>query len=155
MAQRLDVRYITCYTDGSAAREVAPVEPFHTLKLPRVKKHKRLVLHVDPVAICGTVLSLVLIVSMIVGAVQLNRARQEAARMEAYVQTLRRENEELTVKYRDGIDMDHVMQTAKALGLVPVEQVKHITIRVPEGPQPQQQLSFWEQVYTFLTGLFA
>lgn len=154
MAQRLDVRYITCYTDGSAAREVAPVEPFHTLKLPRVKKHRRLVVHVDPIAICGTVLSLVLIVSMIVGAVQLNRARQEAARMEAYVQTLRRENEELTVKYRDGIDMDHVMQTAKALGLVPVEQVKHITIRVPEGPQPQQ-LSFWEQVYTFLTGLFA
>jgi hypothetical protein len=51
--------------------------------------------------------------------------------------------------------MEHVMQTARALGLVPVEQVKHITIRFPEEVQPQQQLSFWEQVYTFLTGLFA
>jgi cell division protein FtsL len=148
MAQRLDVRYITCYTDGSAAREVALVEPFHTLKLPRVKKQKRLVLHVDPIAICGIVLSLVLIVSMIVGAVQLDQARREATRMEAYVQTLRQENQELTQKYRDGIDMEHVMQTARALGLVPVEQVKHITIRFPEEVQPQQQLSFWEQVYT-------
>ena len=44
MARQLDVQYIRFYTDGSAAHKVAPVAPLKTIKLPKIKKHKRIYL---------------------------------------------------------------------------------------------------------------
>lgn len=154
MAQRLDVHYVSYYTAGSAAREAAPVQPFKTLRLPRQRKQKKIMLSVDPIALAGVLMSVVLIVCMIAGAIELVQVRQEAAQMEAYVQMLRQENQELTIEYKNGYDLDEVKRTAIALGLVPREQVKHITIPMPET-QEVREVNLWDQICTFLTDLFA
>lgn len=154
MAQRLDVRYVSYYTDGSAARKAAPVQPFVTAKLPRVKKQKRIVVHVDPVATAGILLSAVMLVLLIVGAVQLSSTRENAARMEAYVQTLQQENAELTATYESGYDLEDVRKTALALGFVPKDQVKHVTLQLPKTVEKETP-GAWERFCTFLTGLFA
>ena len=138
MAQQLDVRYVSCYTQGSAARELAPVQPFKTLRLPKIRKQKKRVLRVDPIALAGIVMSVFLICSMISGIVELTKLRKEVAIMNTYVQTLQTENDALTEEYRMGLDLEAVRMTAKALGLVPREQVKHVTIEIPAEQAPAQ-----------------
>ena len=154
MAQRLDVQYVHFYTDGNAARKTAPVTPLQTMKLPKVKKQKRITLHVDPVAIGGILMAAVMLVLITVGIVDLSKAQKELTVMESYVQELRAENVVLDAEYTNGFDLAEVEKTALALGLVPSEQVKHVTVRVPITPE-EKPPNIWEQFYIFLAGLFA
>ncbi len=154
MARQLDVQYIRFYTDGSAARKVAPVAPLKTIKLPKTKKHKKITLHIDPIAIGGIVMAAVMLILMLVGVAQLTNTRQELVSMQSYVQTLQEEKISLEATYEQGYDLEAVEQTALALGLVPKEEVKHVSIRVPQ-PKIEEEPGAWEQFYTFLTGLFA
>lgn len=154
MAQRTDIRYIQFYTDGSAARKIAPVAPLKTIKLPKVKKQKRITVHLDPVAVLSIGMAIVMTVLIAVGMVQLNNARSEMQTMSAYVDTLREENTQLQQSYAEGYDLEQIEQTALALGLVPVEQVQHVRIALPQIQQPEEPSS-WERFTTFLAGLFA
>ena len=153
MARQLDVQYVRFYTDGSAARKVATVEPIKPLHLPKVKKHTRLVFRVDPIATAGIIVSALMLVLMIVGVFQLKSAQESAYTMEAYVSRLEAENAELTAQYEASYDLDKVEQTALALGMVPRDQVQHVTIRVPDVQE--EPATIWDNLYTFLTGLFA
>ena len=154
MAQHPDVQYICFYTDGSAARKVAPVAPLQTIRLPKIKKNKKLVLHIDPVAIAGIIMAAVMLILMTVGAVELQNARNQLETMYNYVETLEQKNATLQTTLSGGYDVVEIERTARALGMVPREQVKHITITLDEEPIEQEPNS-WEQFYTFLTGLFA
>jgi len=154
MARQPDIQYIRYYTDGSAARKFAPLAPFKTLKLPKIKRKKRITLHIDPLAIAGILMAVVMTVLMAVGIANLNAATRDLRTMESYVQTLAEENLQLQQTFRDGYDLEEVKTTALALGLVPKEQVLHITIRIPPETVVEEPSS-WEQFCTFLTGLFA
>jgi len=154
MAQRLDIRYVAFRTDGTAARKAAEVQPFKLLKLPKAKKQKKIVVHVDPVAVAGIVMSVTMVIMLTVGFIQLHTARKDASVMASYVQTLREENETLSAAYENSYDIESVKTTAMALGLVQKDQVKHVTIQVPEVAESEQP-GAWERFCTFLTGLFA
>lgn len=152
MAQRLEVTYISGYTEGSAARELKPVQPFKKLRLPKFRKKKRRVICMDPVAIGAIALSAVLLVAMLAGMAEFLKLRDEAQIMEQYVQTLQEKNEELEAAYKAGYNLDDVRKNVTALGYVPLEQVERIAMEIPEII-PQQRLSVWERVYTFLVNL--
>ena len=153
MARQFDVQYISAYTVGSAARKLElPKAPKVTRKRA-TRRAKKIVLHVDPLAILGILVAGVMMIAMTVGVCRLVDARQELVAMDAYVQTLRQENAELQEAYDAGYDLENVRQTALALGMVPVEQVKQVTIQI-QAPQPEPP-SGWEQFCTFLAGLFA
>lgn len=154
MARQPDVQYIRFYTDGSAARKVAPVAPLKTMKLPKIRRHKKITLHIDPIAIGGIVMAAVMLILMLVGMAQLTNAKNELHTMQNYVQTLQQDNISLEATYEQGYDLAAVEQTALALGLVPKEEVRHVTIHVPQ-PEVEEEPGAWEQFYTFLTGLFA
>ena len=154
MARHPNVQYIRFYTDGSTARKVEPVAPLKTIRLPKVRKVKRITLHIDPIAVAGIVMAAVMLVLMVVGVAQLKHARQEMQVMASYVDTLTQENDQLRTTLSQGYDLEEIQRTATALGLVPKDQVKHVTIQVPQ-PQIEQEPGAWEQLYTFLTGLFA
>ena len=154
MAQRTDIRYVQFYTDGSAARKVAPVAPLKTIKLPKIKKQKRITLCIDPIAVASIGMALMMAVLIVVGVVQLNAARQDMQTMSAYVQTLQEENTQLQQTFNEGYDIEQVERTALALGLVPVEQVRHVSVTLPEIQEPVEPTA-WEQFTTFLSGLFA
>ena len=154
MARQPDIQYIRYYTDGSAARKVAPLAPLKTLKLPKIRLKKRITLRIDPLAIAGILMAVVMSVLMVVGMVKLETASQELQTMESYVQTLSQENGQLQQTFREGYDLEEVKTTALALGLVPKDQVQHITLRVPPEQVVEEPTS-WERFCTFLTGLFA
>ena len=154
MAQRLDVQYVQFYTDGSAARKVAPLAPLKTMKLPQLKKTKRIVLHIDPVAIAGICMAVFMIVLMVVGAVQLTQQRRQLSEMTLYVENLQTENQILEDRFEQKCDLEQIENTARALGLVPKEEVRHVTISAPDMIE-QDAPNSWERFYIFLTGLFA
>lgn len=154
MAQRLDVKYVRFYTDGTAARKIAPLQPFKTMKLPFVKPQKIRTFRIDPVATAGIVMAAVMFILLIVGTCNLTKAREEAAQMETYVQKLQEENTDLEVEYRGSYKLEDVQKTADALGLVPKDQVTHITIQMPDEPT-SEKVHLLDRLYTFLTGLFA
>ena len=154
MARRLDVQYVQFYTKGNAAYKVAPVAPLPTAKLPRVKKQKRIVLHIDPVAVAGIIMAAFMMVLMTVGVIQLHNARQNVVALENQVDALWQEHRQLNAAYEDGYDIADVEKTALALGMVPREEVTQIVMQVPDVPE-EKEPGPWERIYTFLTGLFA
>ena len=154
MARQLDVQYVRFYTDGSAARKVAAVEPLKQMKLPKAKKQKRLVFHIDPVATMGIVVSVLMFVLMVVGVSQLNAAQQRAEVMQTYVNELKAENASLSATYEASYDLQKVEETALALGMVPRDQVQRVSIRVPVL-ETEENPGAWDRFYTFLTSLFA
>ena len=154
MAQRTDIRYVQYYTDGSAARKLMPVAPLKTIKLPKVKKQKRVTVFIDPIAVVSIGMALMMAVLIVVGMVRLDAARQEMQTVSAYVDTLREENTQLQQTFVEGYDLEQIESTAIALGMVPKQQVEHIAVRLPVI-QEEPELTPWERFTTFLTGLFA
>ena len=155
MARQTDVRYIRFYTDGSAARKVDIVKPAPRTTLPqRSKKQKKIVLFVDPVAILGIVTAVVMVIIMTASLFMLNAAEDRATAMEHRVEVMQQENEALQAEYEASYDIEQVEQTALALGMVPKDQVEHIQLYV-DVPVNSETPGTWDQIWSFLTGLFA
>ena len=156
MAQKKTSRYIQFYTAGSAAQKVELVDEREWAPLPEYQLRRRKAIHIDPVAIIGILVAVFLMATMLLGVNQLVNARQEAMQMEEYVAQLQAENHELSQKYAEGYDLSIVEKTALNMGMVPVEQAPQITIQV-QMPEVEtvQSVTLWEQITTFLTGLFA
>lgn len=154
MARKPDIQYIRFYTDGSAARQIAPISSVKKAELPRPRKQKRRIIHVDPVASLSIVVAVCMLVLMTVGIFEFRAAQREALAMEQYVQQLTLENEALTDTFEAGFDLAEVERTALALGMIPKEQAEHVTIQL-SGVQVEEEVSLWERISMFLAGLFA
>ena len=156
MAQNVDVRYVQFYTQGSAAKRIAPAAIPLISKLPKPKKRKIQRIYVDPVATLGIVVAVSMLIMMVVGISQLRVEQQKTAQMMSYVERLQQENDSLQAEYLAECNMEEVEKTALALGMIPREDALYTPIEV-ELPQLEsaQQASIWQRIGTFLTGLFA
>ena len=155
MPRKPDIQYVRFYTDGSAARQIEVQSPHkHKTTVSRPKKRKGYVLHVDPLAVGGTVLAVVMLVMMLVSSLQLVVARQQLSDTKAYVTTLTQSNERLLRTYEESYDLEEVEKSALALGMVPVSQVPVITVEI-EQDQIVEEVTFWERMSAKITELFA
>ena len=156
MARKAEVRYVNFYTAGSAAYKYdpQPIRQKKEVKLPKPKRQKRIVVHVDPVAILGICMAVVLLVCMVVGLVQLSAAQRQANEMQSYVNTLSQRNAELRATYEQGYDPDEIYEIATAMGMIPAEQAQRIQISIPETEAVEEPTA-WDSFWTFLVGLFA
>ena len=158
MALQPDIMYVSYYTAGSAAydmnrkSEKPKAAPVHKRRR-HVKKQR--VIAVDPVAVIGIAVAICMFFALISGVQQYQDTLELNQRMESYVEQLQNENTALQHTYENSYDALSVYEMATAIGMVPQAQVEHVQISV-EIPQAQEvQLSFWENVSLFLTGLFA
>ena len=156
MAKKTEIQYIRLYTEGSAARSVdfSPPRKKSRTRLPKPRKERKLLIKVDPIAACGTVVACVMLVFMIVGVTQLWQTQREAKQLSQYVAQLQEQNTALQSSYQSGYDLEKIEDMALVLGLVPEEQVCHVTIQVEE-PQPEREESWRQNIATFLAELFA
>ena len=154
MAQHPKVEYIRMYTDGSAARKLEIAAPVKKASAPRTRKQKKILVYVDPVAIAGIAVAVIMFVVIAASVINLYGVQQETAVLERYVTDLRAENAVLLSEYESNIDLAKIEKTALALGMVPREEVRHVTVQV-EASAAQETTDTWGQVRTFLTGLFA
>lgn len=155
MARQPEIQYIRYYSDGSAARQLAPAPHQKRRSVPQAARQpvKQTVIEIDPLATLALIVAIAMVIMMLVGWAKLSSARQQQERMTAYVEQLEQQNKELTEYFESGYSLEAVEQAALALGLVPEEQVRHVQIRVPQQEEaPVEQLSWWERIYTFLAG---
>jgi len=154
MAQRVDVQYIQYYTPDSTARRVMPTTTpvLHPARPTTKRKIKRI--YVDPVAALGIVVATCMMIMMAVGVSQLRAESAKSAVMADYVASLEVQNQQLQAEYAASYDLAEVEKTALALGMIPAAEAKHTTVAI-DIAEPQAELTFWNRISTFLTGLFA
>ena len=134
MARQPEVQYIRLYTQGSSARQLEMTPPERKkprTQLPKPRRVKARVIRLDPLALCATVVAAVMLVMIVVGCVALYQAEAYGEQMERYVDSLTVENQVLAQTYAEGYDLEEVRQIALSLGLVPVEEVTHISLELP------------------------
>ena len=155
MAQQTVVQYVRYYTPGSAAQKVLPASSFRkAVARPAAKKQRLHKVYIDPVATFGIVVAVCMLIFMAVGIAGLNRASREVQATQAYVDQLNQENERLSQQYRESYDLKEVEHLALVMGMIPQTEAARVTISVPHI-QPEQEMTTWQQIGTFLTGLFA
>ena len=160
MAEKPKIQYVgQFYIHGSEARALAQQEQEKAKRnLPVSRRVPIKKIYVDPVALCGIVVAVAMLVVMVVGAIQISTAWNQYEAMSSYVNDLKRENNRLTHTYRTGYDLAEIESMALNMGLVPVEEVpvRNITVTVP---QPVEEPGFWQSQWEnfrwFLEGLFA
>ena len=158
MALQPDIQYVNLYSfDGNAARKVQrqPVKKATVAPKAKSRRAKRKVYAVDPVAIGGIVLAVVMMVMMLTAYAEFNACQDRNRQMQDYLSSLRLENAQLQHTYENEIDLEYVEEVAGALGMVPSENANQIQIEVKLPEAPAQQLSLWQSITTFLSGLFA
>lgn len=156
MAQRMNVEYIRLYTVGSAALKLEsalPEQKYNTQKLPH--KAKKIKLYIDPVAILSICVAVCMIVLMFVGFTHLHRAQVQVEVMQSYVDRLEVQHATLSNEYKEGYNLDQIRQSALEMQMIPAQQAAHISLYIPEEPEQVAQITLWDRIGTFLTGLFA
>ena len=157
MVKKPEIQYIDkFYVHGSEARvlELKPRRRLIKTVLPLSAPDKTIKIGIDPVAICGVVVSVALMVALVLGTVQYVRVCRDYRAMMDYVVSVQNENVELRESYRSKVDLAAVEARALELGMIPMEQADKITIRV-ERPLPEPEQTIWDEIEWFCRGLFA
>ena len=157
MARSNDVQYVRFYSYGSAAEKVElPVKEKKKITLPKPKLEQVSwkILKMDALALTGIVVAAVMLVCMLIGLIQVNIANAELQRAQVLVAQLEAENDRLQTEYVHGYDLAEIRISAEAMGMVPVEEVRHVKIKVPEAVEVET-VSWWEQWILDFKALFA
>ena len=157
MARSNDVQYVRFYSYGSAAEKVElPVKEKKKITLPKPKLEQVSwkILKMDALALTGIVVAAVMLVCMLIGLIQVNIANAELQRAQVLVAQLEAENDRLQTEYEHGYDLAEIRISAEAMGMVPVEEVRHVKIKVPEAVEVET-VSWWEQWILDFKALFA
>ena len=108
--------------------------------------------YVDPVAVCGIVVALLMLVVLAVGAFQLRAAMQQYNAQSEQLSAIKRENARLEHLYRTSLNLEAVQAQAEKLGMVPAEELEHRELVVTVGQTPEEPTA-WENFLWFVKGL--
>ena len=156
MVRKPEIQYIDkFYVHGSEARvlELKPKRRIRTI-LPKAAPDNTIKIAVDPVALCGIVVAIALLVALVIGSVQYVQVYRQYRAMLEHVVTEQNTNVELRESYRSQIDLVEIRDKALSLGMIPKEDAPTITIRA-ELPQREPEMTYWEELVWLCKGLFA
>ncbi len=160
MAQKpykYNIEYIQkFYSHGSEAKvvEFKPVyQEANKAALPKREKDPITTLYIDPIAFCGLMVAVVMLVVMLAGIIQFHVVSEDYAIMENYLMQVREENILLQQRYSAGYELEEVASAASALGMIPIDQAQTIRLNVVM-PQRESDPTAWDNLIWFLSGLF-
>ena len=110
--------------------------------------------YVDPVAVCGIAVAVLMLVVLAVGAFQLRAAMQQYNAQSEQLSAIKRENARLEHLYRTSLDLEAVQAQAEKLGMVPAEELEHRELVVTVGQTPEEPTA-WENFVWFVKGLLS
>ena len=157
MNQKPKIQYVgQFYVHGSEARQLQQQEQKRQAKtkLPLARIQQIEKIYVDPVALVGIVVAVVMLVTMVLGAVQIKRDWDQYERVSAYVSELKRENARMSHAYRSSYDLEDIKTKALAMGLVPKSDLQTVSVEVTV-PVREAEPTRLEEIELFLEGLFA
>ena len=155
MERKPDIQYIgQFYIHGSEAPELARQEQIKRArtKLPLARQQRAKKIMVDPVAVAGILVAVLMMVVMIVGAISIHNAWTQYGRMSAYLETLSEKNVQLEQEYHSGYDLDDIREKALALGMIPAEEAETIQVIV-HMPAAEAEPTWWEDFVWCVDGL--
>lgn len=157
MVKKPEIQYIdSFYVHGSEARvlELKPKRRIIKTVLPLAAPDHTVKIAVDPVALCGIVVALVMLVMLVAGAVQYGKVCSRYQDMMDYVVTVQNENVDLKQRYQESYDLGEIEAQALALGMVSAAEAKviHVDAAVP---QREPEMTVWEEMRWLMEGLFA
>lgn len=150
MVRKPDIQYVRYYTDGSSAKALQLFPAKRKAALPRAKKNKIHVIHFDPLAYAGIAVAVVMLVLMLVNCFQLKQLQNQTDAMCSYVDVLKEENARLSDTYEKGYDLMDIKKKALAMGMVPMDEVRHISVPVEV---PAEQAESGSGNWAFLTDI--
>ena len=157
MNQKPKIQYVgQFYVHGSEARAIRLQEQKRQAKtkLPLARIQQIEKIYVDPVALIGIAVAVVMLVTMVLGAVQIKRDWDHYEQVSAYVSELKRENARMNHAYRASYDLDDIKTKALAMGMVPKSELQTMAVTVTV-PEPEVELTRFEEIRLFLEGMFA
>ena len=156
MTQKPEIQYIgQFYVPGSEAKVLAPKQKKKKAKtkLPAAKAEQVKAIYIDPVALIGIAVAIVMLAVMVVGALRLQGDWNQYDAMSRYVSQLNQDNAELQRTYRAGYDLEDIRDKALAIGMVPVEELETVTVTVTIS-QREPEPTLWDDIVWFFNGLF-
>lgn len=157
MVQKPDIQYVTqFYSYGSEAKvlELKPAKKKEKKALPIAKPEQKIRIAVDPVALAGIAIAIVMVIVMAVSVRGYLETCDEYRTMTKRVITLQNINVEKQQAYKEMYNLDDIREKALALGMIPMEDAEVITIS-PVIPEPEPEPMWWENISWFMKGLFA
>ena len=157
MNQKPKIQYVgQFYVHGSEARQIQTEQPKREPKtrLPLLRLQTIEKIYVDPVALAGIAVAVVMLVTMVLGALQIQRDWEQYEQVSAYVSELKKENARKNHAYRLSYDLKDIESKALAMGLVPKSELQTATV-VVTVPEPEPEMTRLEEIRFFLEGLFA
>jgi len=155
--QKPKIQYVgQFYVHGSEARQLQLQEEKRQAKtkLPLARIQRIEKIYVDPVALIGIAVAVVMLVTMVLGAVRIKQDWDQYERVSNYVSELKKENARLSHAYRLSYDLEDIKTKALAMGLVPKSELKTASVTVTV-PVPEAEPTRLEEIQFFLEGLFA
>ncbi len=157
MNQKPKIQYVgQFYVHGSEARKLQLQEEKRQAKtkLPLAKIQAIEKIYVDPVALAGIAVAVMMLVTMVLGAVQLKKDWDQYEQVSAYVSELKRENARMSHVYRSSYDLEDIKTKALSMGMVPKSELQTMAVTVTM-PEPEVEPTRMEEIRFFLEGLFA
>ena len=157
MVKKPEIQYIDkFYVHGSEARvlELKPKRRIIKTILPLSAPDKTIKIGIDPVAICGIVVAVALLVALVLGTVQYVQVCRDYRAMMDYVVGVQNKNVELRESFRTKVDLEAIEERALELGMIPIEMADRITIKV-DKPVAEPEETIWDEIEWFCKGLFA
>ena len=157
MNQKPKIQYVgQFYVHGSEARKLQLEQEKRQAKtkLPLAKIQAIEKIYVDPVALAGIAVAVLMLVTMVLGAIQLKRDWDQYEQVAAYVSELKKENARMSHLYRSSYDLEDIKTKAVSIGLVPKSELQTMSVTVTL-PEPEVEPTRMEEIKFFLEGLFA
>ena len=157
MNQKPKIQYVgQFYVHGSEARALQLQEEKRQAKtkLPLARIQKIEKIYVDPVALAGIAVAVMMLVTMVLGAVQLKKDWNQYEQVAAYVSELKKENARKSHLYRSSYDLEDIRTKAVSMGLVPKSELQTMAVTVTI-PEPEAEPTRMDEIRFFLEGLFA
>ena len=156
MAAKPEIQYVgQFYIYGSEAKKLEPKrqEKKKNTVLEQSRTVHTRVISVDPVALVGLVVAVMILICLAASAVQISEAWQEYEAVGNYMTQLMMENASLKHEYVNSYDIAEIEATALALGMVPATEVQTMILPV-HIPTAESEPTFWEDLVWFAQGLF-
>lgn len=156
MVQKPKIQYVgQFYVHGSEARalehQLQHKKPKTRLPLAQLEKIEKV--YIDPVAVAGIAVAVIMLITMVVGALQLRDDWRAYEKMENYVSYLQSENARLTHEYRRSYDLDEIEMKALAMGMVPKKDMEVVNVTITM-PVPEPELTLEDEILRFWYGLW-
>ena len=157
MERKPEIQYIgQFYVHGSEAKVLAPKAEPRKAKttLPAVDPYQIRKVHVDAVAIGALLTAALMLITIVFGALRMQSAWADYELAAQYVTELRQENQNLKDARRADYDLDAVRASAESMGMVPIQEVTLIPVKVTM-PLAEPEPTAWDDFLWFMNGLFA